>query len=752
MSVLNDVVNTASVKEMLAYYGVEKRGNAYLCPFHNDRNNPSMTVTDDDKIWTCHTCGESGNIDNLVQKMEQKRGNYELGADRDKEAYLKRMDFIIKTQNLPVQFSLNQPKQRMLTPEERKKAQDIEMLRNTMVLGQNCLESDKQHKGVASKYLASRGISDATIKAFGIGYNQDTFIYDNLAAKYDDYAMYNVGILSKDKNIEGRYYDAQKNRVLIPIKNSQGEVVGFGGRSLEQNPKVKYLNTRATEYFKKREILFNYDRCKRDTASQEELVIVEGYFDVVSAYEMGLKNTVGLMGVELTQEHRELLGNLGKDGKKPTITLCLDNDDAGRRAMCKIIPTLVKDGYDVYVVDTQALNKGKDMNDFLCNGVTKDELLNKKIPAITFLVKYGFQLLAEKGSIGANEIKQIYDTVFKYPQFCNSFNEVLFEEYVTNTYSMELEQVRMVCHPYENTSLVNVAMQNYFCNIIKKKVSLYAEKTNNRVLSQFLEQKRFNAEHIIKGLNNPKFIEDNGCKINIVRYCEEYLVKTQDYKDFENNFDEHFNSLLNNVYAMDKSGQMVRVYLTPRQKDVVQRQYLETLPEDTRQYVTENQELFRKLYIADTVNEYITMLGEDYPYEDKNYGITSYNNGEMVFINYAVKPSLKDIDIVHQMYGGEYTTNDGDDWQKVFVYNNSRGELGLTIDNFKAPEQSIVPEEKGVFEDTENVINNPIANNKAQIINGRGRMGDFEEMLHNNQFATKQQGFKSQKKTDKSRP
>lgn len=755
MSILDDVINVASVKEMLAYYGVEKRGEKYLCPFHNDRNNPSMTVTADDKRWSCHTCGEGGNIDNLVQKMERMRGNSELGEDGI-EAYKKRMDFIIKTQSLPVQFSLNQPKQRMLTPEEKKRVQDIGILRNAMVLAENCLENDKQHKGQASRYLASRGISDATIRAFGIGYDENTFIYDNLSAKYDDYALYNVGVISKDKRVEGKYYDAQKDRVLIPIKNANGEVVGFGGRSLQANPMVKYLNTRATDYFKKREILFNFDKCKRDTEAQEEIVIVEGYFDVVSAYELGLRNTVGLMGVELTTEHKELLSTLGKDGKKPVITLCLDNDDAGRKAMCKIIPSLVKEGYDVYVVDTQALDKGKDMNDFLCNGVTKEDLLNKKIPAITFLVQYGFQILEHKGNIGANEIKQIYDTVFKYPQFCNSYNEVLFEEYVTSHYSLQLEQVRMVCHPFEEATLVNTAMENYFCNLIKKQALLYAEKTNNRVLSQFLEQKRFNKEHILKGLNSPDFIENNGCKINVVKYCEEYLLNTQDYKSFSKTFDEHFNTLLDNVYSMDKTGQMVRVYLTPKQKDIVQKQYLETLPEDTREYVSENKELFTKLFIADNVNEYVAMLGEDYPYDDKEYGVECFNKGEMVFINYAVKPSLKDIDIVHQMYGGEYTTADGDDWQKVFVYNNSFGELCLQPDNYKAPVQNLPQDEKGVYEeygDVDKVVSNSMRYPQSQ--GNRGRAGDFEERIHQGQGmfnAMQQVQARPQKKTDKSRP
>ena len=128
---------------------------------------------------------------------------------------------------------------------------------------------------------------------------------------------------------------------------------------MEENPKMKYKNTKVTEIFKKSEILFNYNQANHYAKSNKELIILEGYFDVISAWEMGLKNSVALMGVELTEEHMQMLEELKKD--EIEITLCLDNDAAGRKAMNKIIPELLKRNFEVNVIDTKHLNKGKDM-------------------------------------------------------------------------------------------------------------------------------------------------------------------------------------------------------------------------------------------------------------------------------------------------------------------------------------------------------------------------------------------------------
>ena len=380
MSIMEEIVSQASVREMLDYYGIEqnKSTGKYLCPFHNDHN-ASLSVTPDDKHWKCMTCGEEGHILDLVEKMERLKGT-DMG---DHSNYRQRYDFVIKTQNLNVDFKLTNSANKKKTPQQMMESFPYEVLNSAKNVAVAALEEDKQTHGVASRYLASRGISDETIKYFDIGYDGVARIQQSLIADYDKYKnlfknsedYYNklcdLGVVGKSAS-NGQYYDVQYKRVVIPIKDKNGKTVAFGGRSLEDNPRAKYLNSKTTELFKKAEILFNYNKAKYKCSAENEIILVEGYFDVVSAHEMGIDNVVGTMGVAVTDEHLDLINEIN-DGKC-SISLCFDNDATGRAKMAENIERLMSIGYDVNVYDTSMLNKGKDMNDFLCSGVTIEQL------------------------------------------------------------------------------------------------------------------------------------------------------------------------------------------------------------------------------------------------------------------------------------------------------------------------------------------------------------------------------------------
>lgn len=682
-STYQQIIDQASIKDMLDYYGIQydTRANKYFCPFHSDKH-ASLSVTNDDKWFECMagSCNEKGNIHNLVEKMERLRGN-----EMD---YLHRYDFIIKQQNLNIDFSLNDGKPKQLSPEQKKRNSQINMLKDAKDIAVNGLIGDKEKHGFASRYLASRGISEDTIKHFEIGYNEKGMIQDNLSDKYDNEELCQVGILGKS-TVNDRYYDFQFDRILIPIKDKSGVVVGFGGRSLEENPSIKYKNTRETELFKKRDILFNYNNARFEASKNNEILVVEGYFDVVSAYEMGIKNCVALMGVAFSEEHKNLLQNIRSDNL--TVTLCLDNDEAGRKAMCKIIPDLMASGYDVNVIDTSILNKGKDMNDFLCNGVTVEELNSAKMSAIEFIFKYTFNVFkGQRGKIDVGIVNKVYNSIFKNEQFNNSLNEELFIEYVSNNYGYSAESINNAIHPEKQSTLMSLAMQQVFCTIIKNKLINIANDTENRVLQQFLSQGRLTINHIMEGLNSPEYIKKNGASIAVPKYCEEYLLNTKEYKEFEAMFDKDFDRLLDNVYGMDKSGNMMPIRLNAKQKDIIQNQYLITFDNDIKQFFKEENDRFLKLFIADDLSEYERMLGDRYYFRAD--ALEQYKSGKMCVINYGAMFDKSELDKLSRTNPNEFTTVNGDKFQNVLVFNNCAKELNLKPEQFvvKNNEQDIV--------------------------------------------------------------
>ncbi len=682
-STYQQIIDQASIKDMLDYYGIQydTRANKYFCPFHSDKH-ASLSVTNDDKWFECMagSCNEKGNIHNLVEKMERLRGN-----EMD---YLHRYDFIIKQQNLNIDFSLNDGKPKQLSPEQKKRNSQINMLKDAKDIAVNGLIGDKEKHGFASRYLASRGISEDTIKHFEIGYNEKGMIQDNLSDKYDNEELCQVGILGKS-TVNDRYYDFQFDRILIPIKDKSGIVVGFGGRSLEENPSIKYKNTRETELFKKRDILFNYNNARFEASKNNEILVVEGYFDVVSAYEMGIKNCVALMGVAFSEEHKNLLQNIRSDNL--TVTLCLDNDEAGRKAMCKIIPDLMASGYDVNVIDTSILNKGKDMNDFLCNGVTVEELNSAKMSAIEFIFKYTFNVFkGQRGKIDIGIVNKVYNSIFKNEQFNNSLNEELFIEYVSNNYGYSAESINNAIHPEKQSTLMSLAMQQVFCTIIKNKLINIANDTENRVLQQFLSQGRLTINHIMEGLNSPEYIKKNGASIAVPKYCEEYLLNTKEYKEFEAMFDKDFDRLLDNVYGMDKSGNMMPIRLNAKQKDIIQNQYLITFDNDIKQFFKEENDRFLKLFIADDLSEYERMLGDRYYFRAD--ALEQYKSGKMCVINYGAMFDKSELDKLSRTNPNEFTTVNGDKFQNVLVFNNCAKELNLKPEQFvvKNNEQDIV--------------------------------------------------------------
>ena len=355
------------------YVKLEKRGQNYLglCPFHNEKT-PSFTVSPEKKIAHCFGCGKGGNIFQFVSLIENitynqaiaklgTRLGLDLESNDNKEA----------SYDLNNEFDIMYYGHRLLAD-----------YYNYILL--NTKEAED-----ALKYLLDRGLSEDVIKDFNLGYApRDNNIALNFfnSNKINLDLMVEAGLLGKNDN--GDYYDVFKDRVMFPIKNNQNQVVAFSGRTMSSDKSVpKYYNTHETKIFEKRTVLYNFSDARSFIAKENEVILCEGYMDVIKAHQNGMKNAVALMGTNIDNNKlKEVLSLVKK------ITLSLDNDEAGSKAQIEIGNRIIQTTDNVYKLK---FSGAKDLDEFLTEKNTKNPdfdvenyLRNNKEHFINYKIEY----------------------------------------------------------------------------------------------------------------------------------------------------------------------------------------------------------------------------------------------------------------------------------------------------------------------------------------------------------------------------
>lgn len=349
------IKNSSIVEIIKNYLSLTRKGANYLavCPFHNDTK-PSLTINDQKGIWKCFACGESGDAIHFVAKFEH------LSLS---QAAIK----IAKDLNLDLSLIKNF---------EQENAQDLSQERlfslNKVYLQfcQNFLQN--KSSTLAQNYLKTRHIDSELINHFGIGYNPDgkKQLYELLTNEQNNFINLDKdNLFSRNEvldcglihiNGKGDIYDTFRNRIVFSIKDENGNIVGFSGRSIN-NDEPKYLNSPETKLFKKSHLLYHWFEVKNYFLTQQ-LYIVEGFMDVMALYKVGIKNVVATMGTAFGNNHLQMLKNTKQIS---SIILGFDNDQAGYAATIKTGMSLAKH-FNVYVVK-QYDSSCKDF----------DELLNK---------------------------------------------------------------------------------------------------------------------------------------------------------------------------------------------------------------------------------------------------------------------------------------------------------------------------------------------------------------------------------------
>lgn len=307
-----DIVEVVSEQVVL-----KKRGNNYwgLCPFHKDKN-PSFCVTPHMGIYKCFSCGEAGD----ALKFLMKTRNVEF------------KDLIIE---LADKFGLEVPHTHK-NSEGSTKELKAQMLKATEIATEFyhdlLLRNKDSNADIALDYLTKRGIGTDIIKKYHIGIAPKAYtaLYDELRKDFSNEVLEKAGLVLKSD--KGGYIDRFRNRVIIPIQNENGEFVAFGARALEKDQNPKYLNSSDSLIYNKSRLLYGLYTAKEAIKHEDSVILMEGYFDVISSQAHGIENCVASCGTSLTPDHVKLLSRYTKSRR---IYLSFDTDSAGQKATAR---------------------------------------------------------------------------------------------------------------------------------------------------------------------------------------------------------------------------------------------------------------------------------------------------------------------------------------------------------------------------------------------------------------------------------
>ncbi len=330
---------------------LKKRGKEFigLSPFKNEKS-PSFTVNDEKEFYHCFSSGEHGNIFDFLMKTKSI-GFGEAVRSLATEAGMQ-----------PYRFSNFDQKKDLRFQTYKSIFKDY-----SFYFHQQLLNSDNKE---AKEYLLNRGLNKKIIEEFQLGYVpwQNNF-HEEILKKYSEEEINLTGLYYKNDKT-GKFIDRFNSRIIFPVNNITGDTIAFGGRIIRESKLAKYINSPETEFYKKGNMIFNLDKAKDTRSETDEVLIVEGYMDVVSVYASGIKNVVSNSGTALTERQINLIW---KFFSNPII--CLDGDESGQKAALRIAENLFSFINEKNKIYFSIMPNGKDPDDFIKqNG--KEGLIN----------------------------------------------------------------------------------------------------------------------------------------------------------------------------------------------------------------------------------------------------------------------------------------------------------------------------------------------------------------------------------------
>lgn len=482
---LNNLLARVSLIDILRdnYKVIHRGGNKYTvqCPFHKDgqETNPSMSVDDDKGVYKCFTCGAKGNVITYLKEKENK-------------------SFKEAIQYLGNRFSAD-VSDFFSSKTSQKDKIHLESRRINRIacnfFGKNLLLKDKNGNYFykdAEKYLKNRKIPFSIIKEFKIGYappNWNSLINALIENKITLNNMNILGLASISKNNPNHYYDTFVNRIMFPIINEREEVIGFGGRSIDgKDP--KYLNSKESLIFKKKEVLYGINIAKTHIMKKDEIILVEGYMDTIACHKMGVKNAVGTLGTAITEEHANEIKRYTKN-----VVLALDSDEAGIKAAKNAILTLLK--FDLKLT-LLSIIESKDLDEFftIYDKNRFDILYNNKLDWYDFII--GIDIKDNTASMSINEKLIIINNFYKYLDAVKS----------------ETEKQMIISHISSKLSIDRDAFNKDYLN--SNKVNKYVRNIKNNKNVKEIDNRFYYENSLIYLLTlNPSLIKEAEREISV---------------------------------------------------------------------------------------------------------------------------------------------------------------------------------------------------------------------------------------------
>src|SRR5574343_388460 len=367
-----------------SYVQLASRGNAFVarCPFHNEKT-PSFYVSPDRGTYHCFGCGKGGDIFSFVQDFEG-------------------VDFREALQTLATRAGVEIEKY------DKQQAQETSDTRERLfkIIDETKKIYIDSFDAESKDYVNSRGLNSQTLKTFSIGYAKNEWRFLTTTLKQRGYTDQELILAGLSIPTEKGLYDKFRGRLMFPITNMQGRVVGFSGRILPKyavnssgNEAPKYMNSPETDLYHKSSVLFGYDIARDAIRKTGRVVIVEGNMDVLMSHQAGIYETVAVSGTALTADHAKILSRLAHK-----VYVCFDSDQAGINALFKTVPLLIANDLDIYIIDLPEGKKDPADVVFESDKAWVD-MVNSAPPLIDFLVSY-----AKRTHINQKDLRTFSDT------------------------------------------------------------------------------------------------------------------------------------------------------------------------------------------------------------------------------------------------------------------------------------------------------------------------------------------------------
>lgn len=446
---IQTIIETARIEEVVGeYVALKKRGINLigLCPFHNEKT-PSFTVSPAKGIYKCFGCGKGGNSVNFMMELEHY-------------SYPEALRFIAHKYNIELD-------EEVPTPEQMAALDERETLFNICTFAQkyftDTLINKDEGKAVGLSYFKEREFTDATIESFQLGYcseKWDDFTQYALKNGYKIEQLVGAGF-SIDK--EGRQFDRFRGRVMFPIHNLSGKVIGFGGRILiTDKTKSKYINSPETDIYSKSKVLYGLYYAKNAVIANDNCFLVEGYTDVITMHQAGIQNVVASSGTSLTTEQIRLISRYTKN-----ITILYDGDAAGIKASFRGLDMILEQGMNVKIV---LFPDGEDPDSYTRK--------NRSAEVVEYITKSANNFILFKTNLLLEEAKN--DPIKK---------SMLIKE-IVQTISLIPEQIQRSQYLSECSELLNVKediLINELNKLIRKKLTKESQDSEVSYLPEITE-------------------------------------------------------------------------------------------------------------------------------------------------------------------------------------------------------------------------------------------------------------------------